>query len=194
MVSAQQNGVFSVQLKPQQIALVSQMVAQYIVSQRQRFLTRSEPLSAIQAAPMSGFFTPQLLSIARLLVLMGERVGNPDFYPQLRELGLANLPDFGQMAAVTFNEVITSHSPVNSSLLFHELVHVEQYRQTGIRHFAELYVRGFLSAGSYEAIPLELHACSLQNRFEQEPHRYYSVRDEVAAWMRRVPATEQQRT
>jgi hypothetical protein len=114
MVSSQQSGVVSVQLKPQQIALVSQMVAQYIVGQRQRFLARSEPLSAIQTALMSGFFDPQLLSIARLLVLMGERVGNPDFYPQIREMGLANLPDFGQMAAVTFNEVIVSHPPISS--------------------------------------------------------------------------------
>jgi len=43
-------------------------------------------------------------------------------------------------------------------LLFHELVHVEQHRQLGIPRFADLYVRGFLSGGSYEAIPLEVNA------------------------------------
>ncbi len=33
--------------------------------------------------------------------------------------------------------------------LFHELVHVEQYRQLGVPRFSELYVRGFLSGGRY---------------------------------------------
>jgi hypothetical protein len=73
-------------------------------------------------------------------------------------MGLVHLPDFGKMAAITFNEVVVSHQPMSGGALFHELVHVEQYRQLGTQRFAELYVRGFLSAGSYEAIPLELHA------------------------------------
>jgi hypothetical protein len=41
------------------------------------------PLSAQQRAAMNGFFTPQLLEGARLLVLQGERVANPDFYRYL---------------------------------------------------------------------------------------------------------------
>jgi hypothetical protein len=40
--------------------------------------------------------------------------------------------------------VVVSHQPFNHGLLFHELVHVEQYRQLGIQQFANLYVRGFL--------------------------------------------------
>jgi hypothetical protein len=52
-----------------------------------------------------------------------------------------------------------------AGLLFHELVHVEQYRKLGIPRFSELYVRGFLNGGSYEAIPLEVNAYSLEDRF-----------------------------
>ena len=33
---------------------------------------------------MDGLFSPQLLDLTRLLVLQGERVANPDFYPMLR--------------------------------------------------------------------------------------------------------------
>jgi hypothetical protein len=68
--------------------------------------------------------------------------------------------------------------------LFHELVHVEQYRQLGIPRFAELYVRGFLSGGGYEGVPLEINAYDLGGRFERSPLARFSVADEVGAWIR----------
>ena len=104
---------------------------------------------------MEGFFSPQLLDGAHLLILTGERVANPAFYPMLTNLGFNNLPDQSAMAAITFSDVVVSHGPFTAGLLFHELVHVEQYRQLGVQRFAEFYVRGFLNGGSYEAIPLE---------------------------------------
>jgi hypothetical protein len=73
-------------------------------------------------------------------------------------------------------------SPSLMASSFHELVHVEQYRQLGISRFSELYVRGFLNGGSYEAIPLEVHAYTLGGRFEQNPARQFSVSDEVTMW------------
>jgi hypothetical protein len=69
---------------------------------------------------------------ARLLVLSGERVANPDFYPMLRSLGFDNLPDQSTMGAITFSDTVVSHGPFADGLLFHELVHVEQYRQLGV--------------------------------------------------------------
>jgi len=117
---------------------------------------------------MDGFFSPQLLDGTRLLVLQDERVANPDFYPMLRTLGFNNLPDQSAMAAITFCDVVVSHEPFSNGLLFHELVHVEQYRQLGIPRFSGLYVRGFLNGGSYGAIPLEVNAYTLGGRFEQK--------------------------
>jgi hypothetical protein len=69
-------------------------------------------------------------------------------------------------------------------LLFHELVHVEQYRQLGIPRFWELYVRGFLSGGGCEGIPLEVGAYELGRRFETGPRQRFSVAEEVARWVR----------
>lgn len=69
------------------------------------------------------------------------------------------------MGAITFCDVVVSHEPFSAGLLFHELVPVEQYRQLGIPRFSELYVRGFLNGGSDEAIPLEVNAYSLEDRF-----------------------------
>ena len=171
------------QLTPDQIAQVKGLVAQYIAAQRGGYGPRAIPLSVQQKAAMKGFFSPQLLDGARLLVLQGERVPNPDFYPMLKTLGFNNLPDQSMMAAITFCDVVVSHEPFSNGLLFHEFVHVEQYRQLGIPRFSELYVRGFLSGGSYEAIPLEVNAYALEGRFKLNPAQQFSVAEEVRRWV-----------
>jgi hypothetical protein len=120
-------------LTPDQTVQVFELVAQYITAQRGRYLPRALPLSAQLKGDMEGFFSPQLLDGARLLVLTGERVANPAFYPMLTNLGFNNLPDQSAMAAITFSDVVVSHGPFTAGLLFHELVHVEQYRQLGVQ-------------------------------------------------------------
>ncbi|MGB0012002.1 MAG: hypothetical protein WBQ03_10375 [Candidatus Sulfotelmatobacter sp.] len=169
-------------LTPDQIAQVSGLVSLYISTQRDKYAPRAVPLAAQQKAAMNGCFSPQVLDGTRLLVLQGERVANPDFYPMLRNLGFKNLPDQSTMGAITFCDVVVSHGPFSNGLLFHELVHVEQYRQLGIPRFSELYVRGFLNGGSYEAIPLEVNAYTLGGRFESDPRQMFSVEDEVGRW------------
>ena len=170
-------------LTPAQIAQVFGLVAQYIATQREMYAFRALQTSVQQRAAMDGFFSPQLLDGTRLLVLQGERVADPDFYPMLRSLGFNNLPDQSAMAAITFCDVVVSHEPFSNGMLFHELVHVEQYRQLGIPRFSERYVRGFLDGGSYEAIPLEVNAYGLGGRFEQNPANRFSVEDEVRRWI-----------
>jgi hypothetical protein len=172
----------SPQLTPDQIAELSNLVAGYITAQREKALPLAVPLSPAQRASMEGFFLPQVLD-ARLLVLIKSRVENPPFYVPLRRMGFTNLPSFSTMAAVTFCDVVVSHQPFTDGLLFHELVHVEQYRQLGIPRFAELYVRGFLSGGGYDGIPLEINAYELGGRFERNPQTRFSVADEVGAWI-----------
>lgn len=169
-------------LTPDQVAQVSGLVFQYISAQREKYAPLAIPLSAQLQVALKGFFSSQVLDGTRLLVLRGERVGNPDFYPMLRGLGFNNLPDQSTMGAITFNDVVVSHEAFSNGLLFHELVHVEQYRQLGIPRFSALYVRGFVSGGSYEAIPLEVNAYTLGGRFESDPQREFSVDDEVRRW------------
>jgi hypothetical protein len=117
------------------------------------------------------------------LVLDNETVANPEFYSLLRGLGFTNLPDQSTMAAVTFDDVVVSHVAPTDGLVFHELVHVEQYRQLGIKRFSELYVRGFLSGGGYDSIPLEVNAYTLGGRFEASPRQVFSVTTEVQKWI-----------
>jgi hypothetical protein len=171
------------QLTPELIAEVSSLVAGYITDQREKALPLAVPLSPAQRASLDGFFLPQVLD-TRLLVLGETRVENPTFYPMLRQMGFTNLPNFTTMAAVTFSDVVVSHQPFTDGLLFHELVHVEQYRRLGIQRFSELYVRGFLGGGWYNGIPLEINAYGLGGRFEMSPQTRFSVADEVGAWAR----------
>jgi hypothetical protein len=110
-------------------------------------------------------------------------VATPDFYPFLRSLGFADLPDQSTMAAITFNEVVVSHTPFTVGLLFHEFVHVEQYRQLGVARFSELYVRGFINGGGYDSIPLEVSAYTLGSQFESNPEQTFSVAEEVRRWV-----------
>ncbi len=170
-------------LTPDQIATVSGLVSQYISAQREKYAPRAIPLSVQQKTALKGFLSAEVLDGTRLLVLRGERVGNPDFYPMLGSLGFNNLPDQSTMGAITFSDVVVSHEPFSNGLLFHELVHVEQYRQLGIPRFSELYVHGFLNGGSYEAIALEVNAYTLSGRFEAHPAQQFSVAEEVRRWV-----------
>lgn len=165
------------------IAQVSGLVADYISTQRNKYLHAANPLSIDQRAAMAGFFTPRLLDETRLLVLDEERVANPDFFPMLRRMGFDDLPDQSTMAAVTFDGCVVSHGPFTNGLLFHELVRVEQYWQLGVARFADLYLRGFLNGGGYFEIPLEQSAYSLGEQYIKYPSKHFSVADEVTRWI-----------
>jgi hypothetical protein len=134
---------------------------------------------------MRPFFPDLVLDSTRLVVLNGERASNPPFYRELVKMGfsLADLPDFAHMAAITFQDTVVSHVPFTDRLLFHELVHVVQYKQLGVAEFAAKYVRGFLHGGSYEAIPLEMNAYELDARFAAAPAKSFSVGTEVQSWI-----------
>lgn len=171
-------------LTPDQVDKVSSHVAEYITCKRQRYAPHATPLSATQKETLSNFFLPNLLEGARSVVLTSERVAEPDFYPMLRGWGFRNLPAFASMSAITFSDVIVAHGPFTAGLLFHELVHVEQYRQLGVATFSALYVRGFLSGGGYEGIPLERNAYMLGARYEKNPEQPFSVAEDVSEWIK----------
>lgn len=168
-----------------QIEWIVKQVATYIERQRQTYISRAVPLSQSQNATMQPFFPKSTLNSARVVVLAGERVSNPPFYGELMRMGFeaGSLPDFAQMTAITFVDTVVSHEPFTDRVLFHELVHVVQYERLGLTEFAARYVRGFLSGGSYEAIPLEMNAYELDARFAAEPTKVFSVEAEVQAWM-----------
>jgi hypothetical protein len=70
-------------LADSQIEWVVQQVAAYIEGQRQTYARRAAPLNQNQKTAMQPFFPVSSLDSARVVVLSGERVSNPPFYPEL---------------------------------------------------------------------------------------------------------------
>ncbi|MGA2430615.1 MAG: hypothetical protein ABSH13_19115 [Candidatus Acidiferrum sp.] len=170
-------------LPSEQVSRISELVAEYISDQRRRFVRLAANLPSTHKERLTGFFRQDLLETTRTVVLEKERIDNPSFYSILKPLGFSNLPDFALMAAVTYQDVVVSHEPFSDGLLFHELVHVEQYRQLGVPSFSALYVRGFLRGGGYDGIALEINAYDLGGRFEADPRKTFSVGKEVSTWI-----------
>jgi hypothetical protein len=168
-------------LPPAMISQLASMVEDYIISSRKKHAPQAIPLTDAQRSAMQPFFSATVLDSARLCVLRDSRVLNPSMYAMAKMMGIRNLPDFADMAAITFIDVIVSHQEFTDALLFHELVHVVQYSQMDLKAFAARFVNGFIQGGSYEQIPLEMHAHSLEGRFSQGSDPF-SVEDEVRQW------------
>ncbi len=165
-------------------------VAQYIRAQREMYYPRSVTLTFSEL--WSRFFSD--IDLARIRAVQagtsggpgaksgaGERVPNPPFYSDLEKLGFAGLPNFSTMPAITFDDVVVFHEPLTPQLIFHELVHVVQYRLLGVDEFARLYIRGYLHGG-YGGTPLEICAYELDGRFIMGSVGF-DVEAEVRAWM-----------
>jgi hypothetical protein len=170
-------------IPPGMIGQVAGMVTDYISSSRKKYGAKVVPLTPEQRTAMQPFFPPEILEQTKLLVLRGERIQDPGFYTMARMMGLKDLPSFSDVAAVTFVDVIVSHLEFTNALLFHELVHVVQYAQLGVKEFGARYVSGFVSGAGYEGIPLEKNAYELEQRFHANPTQPFSVTDEVRQWV-----------
>jgi len=169
-------------LPPAMVSQLVTMVEDYIDNSRKKYASQAVPLTDAQRNVMQPFFPAAVLDSARLCVLRGTRVSNPSMYPMAKMMGIRNLPDFSEMAAITFVDVIVSHQEFTDALLFHELVHVVQYAQLGLKEFAARFVNGFVQGGSFEEIPLEKFASALEARFSQNRGEPFSVDDEVRQW------------
>ena len=94
------------------------------------------------------------------------------------------LDDLYKMVAHVYSvDTVVSNGPYDDRLLFHELVQVVQYEKLGLGAFAAKYVTGFLTGGTYEAIPLERNAYELDARFAKWPQNAFSVGAEVQSWI-----------
>lgn len=164
------------------VSQLANMVEDYIANSRKKYASQAVPLTDAQRSAMQPFFSPAILDSARLCVLRGTRISNPSMYAMAKMMGISNLPDFAAMIAITFVDVIVSHQEFTDALLFHELVHVAQYAQMGLKEFAGRFVNGFIQGGSYQEVPLEKMAQALESRFSQNAAEAFSVDDEVRQW------------
>jgi len=156
-------------------------------------------LSESDRAVLARFFSRDLLDSLVLICVDGIQ---PPRWPNSRAarlLGFSDRSILSSVAGITLGRVVlidVASGPHNRSnhsaspelqdrqafrsLVFHELVHVAQYRRLGMRGFFMWYVRGWTLAGyDYFAIPLEQQAYGLQGRFIERPGENFSVEEEV---------------
>jgi hypothetical protein len=142
-----------------------------------------EALSAAERERLRGFFSEALLDAVR--VARVERIE-----PALPRWVLRRLPasaDISRVAGMAFGDAVVlvreQEGRRAGALLFHELVHCAQYGAMGVRRFLRAYLRGWADAGfDYFAIPLEVQAYSMQERFERG--EAFSVEGELGACVR----------
>lgn len=163
------------QLPEELVRMAANKVAAYIAEQRTFFRGKAAAILPEDRMALRPFFPANLVDEVR--VVHGQ-APEPSFYPQLRSLGFRDAPSFADLAGITFLDVVVHTETLTRSVLFHELVHAVQYRHLGVAGFAELYVRGFVTGGSYEEIPLEKQAYELEGRFAQGGE-IFSVAEEV---------------
>jgi hypothetical protein len=135
-------------LPPAMISQLVTMVEDYINNSQKKYAPQAVPLTDAQRNVMQPFFPAAALDAARLCVLRGTRVSNPPMYTMAKMMGIRNLPDFTDMAAITFMDMVVSHQEFTDALLFHELVHVVQYAQMDMKEFATRFINGFIQGGS----------------------------------------------
>jgi hypothetical protein len=134
---------------------------------RQRALHRPEarPLGRGERRGMAPFFPEATLDRAR--VVRTGSLARPRMDQEIAALCL----EFARMRGITYADTVVvvdraAAARLPLPLLFHELVHVVQYRLLGTREFARRYLGGWVEAGfRYGSIPLERTAYALQARF-----------------------------
>jgi len=155
---------------------IQRLTAQYISHHRKRLIGAAELISSDRQAELEGFFPRAVLQETRIV---RARLPEPKFYPLVRMLRVEGLLEMSSIGAITLIDVIAYPKQMDRSTLFHEMVHVAQYRVLGLRRFADLYVRGFFNGGGYEGIPLEQQAYELETRFSRNPKEKFSVEGDV---------------
>jgi hypothetical protein len=151
------------------LSQLSEQTHQWIELQRSVHWQRARPLSASERASMADFYSAPLLASVR--VRPRQPIENPPFYwralDALQKMGIQTKFSLTGAAGITFVDcIVLPQADFPADLLFHELVHVVQYRVLGTRAFAERYVNGLASAGfDYEKNPMEAVAFELQERF-----------------------------
>lgn len=156
----------------------------WVASRRDHHRPRALPLDRAERGELTRHFPYWILEAAR--VRRVDTIDPPRTLAALGRLGVDAPLAGGTIQGIAFDDTIVVLDrlppPARTSLLFHELIHVVQYRMLGVRGFVERYVRGWLeSEGSYRDIPLERDAYELQRRHAEDPGRPIRVFEAVAA-------------
>ena len=175
------------------VAPVSRITHKWIAGERRKHLPNSRPLTLAECSGLASHFSGQCLASARIACI--DHIPTPTFVRRaidhIEFLRKRVQFDFSAASGMTLGECILIADPHPSvELLFHELVHVEQYRILGMKEFARAYVQGVVDSNFvYENIPLEAAAFELTTRFSDGES--FSVHDELLHALKLSPGSSQ---
>lgn len=156
--------------------------AAWLLARRRRYRPVAQPLPDAVIERLAPCFPADVLAGTRLARV--DRIRNPIPH-RLAPAGMLDLSTVRGMAFI--DTIVIAHAnsrPADDerSLLFHELVHIVQFRLLGTLGFVRAYFRGWHEAGrSYLDNPLEAMAFELQDRFDagEHPAVHDAVRDRL---------------
>jgi hypothetical protein len=143
---------------------------------RRKFSRGARALNSGELAILGEHFDGALLG--RVRVADVERIDLPGAELAVRRLGRSAASVFASPAGIALGDLVViarseavaddlQASDRRASVLFHEVVHVAQYRALGVRGFLTRYLGAWLANGrDYGTIPLEVQAYELQDRFD----------------------------
>lgn len=172
-------------LERDEVAFLIREGTAWVKAERDRHRPDAEALSDDEKRQFAGFFTPELLDSARVKVVSA--IENPGFFAAYEELGKRFPLDLSRAVGLALDDtvlLVRSHggrgTDARRSILFHELVHLAQYRLLGTDPYLERYVRELAGQDyEYRANPFEAQAFELQDRYRRQPGEVFAVEAEV---------------
>jgi len=148
----------------------------WVRQQRNQLRPNSKGLTQKEKRVFSRFFDQDLLDSARFAHV--PVIKNPDFYKGFNSIPLLDLE---QVVAFTFIDTVAEIRNSAIGTKFHELVHVEQFRQLGVERTVALYLKQWVNGDyDYWNIELEEDASGLVAWYHSNPQESFSVSEEVA--------------
>ncbi len=153
------------------VALAAPIGAAWITHRRDVYRRFSEPLAPGIADQLRGYFSSSLLrcaEVARVPTIANPLGGLLSRFQPPGALDLSTVRGMAFIDTVVIAEGNAHHADNETSLLFHELVHLVQYQLLGTGGFVRAYLAGWLESGkSYLHNPMEAMAFELQDRFDR---------------------------
>lgn len=147
------------------IGAAGALAAAWVGLARRRYSRTARGLTERERGELRGWFSEELLGRVRVAEVDEVRL------PLTRVVGWVLGSAMGGALAgpggIALGELVVVRRGGGVGVLFHECVHVAQYRALGTRRFLSAYLRGWWAAGrDYWGIPLEEQAYGLQGEFE----------------------------
>lgn len=151
------------------IACAGVIGPRWVRHRRAMYRDAATPVAGIDAEVLARYFSAPVMACVRVATV--ERIEDPAVYGLMRALGIRVPMELSTVAGMAFGDTVVmaggeADEARRRSTLFHEMVHVVQYRRLGMREFCRQYVRGW-TEGGYFGLALEVEAYAMQKRFDR---------------------------